>query len=178
MQRPALISCHLTALPLIYFRCLTSCQLRAHGCDGGNAQIERYNSEVFAFLPDFGYIIGGEDFQSSPDFARENFSTTTCVQLPLAEFSCCLMLPASPVSSAHVLSPLLGDLPTFGLVRRTGFQELCCECYLVVRKQANLFINLFSLLLPTGLYKEEELSVVCRATPSKLVERFVLYVNG
>ena len=26
-------------------------------------QIDRYNSEVFAFLPDFGYIIGGEDFR-------------------------------------------------------------------------------------------------------------------
>ena len=72
--------------------------------------IERYNSEVFAFLPDFGYIIGGEDFQSSANFAR--------------------------------------------------FQELCCECYLVVRQHAHLFINLFSLLLPAGLYQEEELAVM------------------
>ena len=37
-----------------------------------------------------------------------------------------------------------------------------------MRQQANLFINLFSLLLPAGLYREEELSVVRRATPSTL----------
>ena len=72
--------------------------------------IDRYDSEVFAFLPDFGYIIGGDNFQDSEDFMR--------------------------------------------------FQELCCECYLVVRQHANLFINLFSLLLPAGLYEEEELSVM------------------
>eukprot|EP01043_Picozoa_sp_COSAG02_P116228 COSAG02_NODE_52639_length_306_cov_1.236715_1_plen_48_part_01 len=41
-----------------------------------------------------------------------------------------------------------------------GFQELCCECYLVVRQHAHLFINLFSLLLPAGLYQEDELTVV------------------
>lgn len=59
---------------------------RTSGCDRGNVQIERYNSEVFAFLPDFGYIIGGEDFQSSADFARKSFSTTTCVHRSLAAF--------------------------------------------------------------------------------------------
>ena len=84
--------------------------------------IDRYNSEVFAFLPDFGYIIGGENFKDHPNFER--------------------------------------------------FQELCCDCYLVVRQSANLFLNLFSLMLPAGLYKEEELVVVrcpcthCAATPS------------
>lgn len=88
------------------------------------------------------------------------------------------MLSACPVSSARVLSPLLDDTLKFGVVRRTGFQELCCECYLVVRQQAHLFINLFSLLLPAGLYKEEELGVVRRATPSKLVKCFVLDVNS
>ena len=41
-----------------------------------------------------------------------------------------------------------------------GFQELCCECYLVVRQHANLFINLFSLLLPAGLVMRSQLGEV------------------
>ncbi len=43
-----------------------------------------------------------------------------------------------------------------------------------MRQQANLFINLFSLLLPAGLYQEEELGVVRRATPSSCVEHLSL----
>lgn len=58
---------------------------------------------------------------------------------------------ARPQHSAGVLLIVVGV---------AGFQELCCECYLVVRQHANLFINLFSLLLPAGLYQEQELSVV------------------
>ena len=53
-----------------------------------------------------------------------------------------------------VVQPHLNDLV------HAGFQELCCECYLVVRQHAHLFINLFSLLLPAGLYQEDELAVV------------------
>ena len=71
----------------MYIRCLTSREcVRVHLDVIGNAQIERYDSEVFAFLPDFGYIIGGEDFQSSDNFAREIFSASTAVQLPFAAF--------------------------------------------------------------------------------------------
>jgi hypothetical protein len=41
------------------------------------------------------------------------------------------------------------------------FERLCCDCYNIVRQNAHLFINLLSLMLPAGLYTEQDLTAVC-----------------
>jgi len=35
--------------------------------------------------------------------------------------------------------------------RFTRFQELCCQAYLILRRRAYMFINLFAMMLSTGI---------------------------
>ena len=51
------------------------------------------------------------------------------------------------------------------------FQELCCSAYLILRRSANLFISLFSMMLATGIPELQSIDDISYLRKTMAVEK-------